>query len=33
MGAEAQLQQQAGNQAGMLDALGKLLTFRIQDRT
>jgi hypothetical protein len=31
MGAEASLQRQAGNRAGMFDALFKLLTFRIQN--
>ena len=32
MGAEASLAQQAGNQAGMLDALAKLFVFRAQNR-
>lgn len=31
MGAEASLAQQAGNQAGMLDALAKLFVFRVQN--
>jgi hypothetical protein len=30
--AEASIQQQAGNQAGMLDALAKLFLFRLQNR-
>jgi hypothetical protein len=29
--AEANMQQQAGNQAGMFDALGKLFGFRVQN--
>jgi hypothetical protein len=32
MAAEASLHQQAGNQAGMFDALAKLFLFRLQNR-